>query len=97
MCRLLQIVLKTIEYYKTLKEKMAIIKFAILTMIGTVIRSIVLMGSELDAAASQNNTSITNDTSSNIQGHLIYEVHGKIVAQKLNCSGGFVRWSWKIY
>jgi hypothetical protein len=62
---------------------MAIIKFAILTMIGTVISSIVLMGSELDAAASQNLISIRNDTSSNIQGHLIYEVHGKIVAQKM--------------
>ena len=62
---------------------MAIIKFAILTMIGTVISSIVLMGSGLDAAASQNHTSIINDTSSNIQGHLIYEVHGKIVAQKM--------------
>ena len=53
-------------------KEMAIIKFAILTMIGTVISSIFLLGSELDAAASQN-TSITNDTSSNIQGHLIYE------------------------
>ena len=51
-------------------------------MFGTVISSIVLMGSELNAAASQNYTSITDDTSSNIQGHLIYEVHGKIVAQR---------------
>jgi len=50
---------------------MAIIKFAILTMIGTVISSIVLLGSEMDVAASQNRTSITNDTSSNIEGHLI--------------------------
>ncbi|HYA84944.1 MAG TPA: hypothetical protein VEH06_16085 [Candidatus Bathyarchaeia archaeon] len=64
-------------------KEMAIIKFAILTMIGTVISSIVLLGSELDVAASQNRTSITNDTSSNIEGHLIYEVHGKIVAQKM--------------
>jgi len=62
---------------------MAIIKFAILTRIGTVISSIVLMGSELDAAPSQNLTSIRNDTSSNIQRHLIYEVYGKIVAQKM--------------
>jgi len=46
---------------------MTIIKFAILTMIGTVISSIVLMGSELDAAALQNHTSITSGTSSNIQ------------------------------
>jgi hypothetical protein len=64
-------------------KEMAILKFAILTMIGTVVSSIVLLGSELDAAASQNRTSVTNDTSSNIQGHLIYEVHGKIVAQKM--------------
>jgi hypothetical protein len=64
-----------------LKEKMAIIKFAILAMIGTVVSSIVLLGSELDAAASQNR--IANDTSSNIEGHLIYEAHGKIVAQKM--------------
>jgi len=78
---------------------MAIIKFAILTIIGAVVSSIVLMASELDAATLQNHTGITNDTSSNIQGHLIYEVHGKIVAQddKLDCSGGFIRWCWKIY
>jgi len=62
---------------------MAILKFAILAMIGTVVSSVVLLGSELDAAASQNRTSVTNYTSSNIQGHLIYEVHGKIVAQKM--------------
>ena len=64
-------------------KEMAILKFAILAMIGTVVSSIVLMASELDAATLQNHTGITNDTSSNIQGHLIYEVHGKIVAQKI--------------
>lgn len=59
------------------------IKFAILAMIGTIMSSIALLGCESDAAASQNRTSITNDTSSNIEGRLIYEVHGKIVAQKM--------------
>ncbi len=66
-----------------LNEKMAKIEFVILVVIGTILSSIALLGYELDAAASQNNTSITNDTSSNIHGHLIYEVHGKIVAQKM--------------
>ena len=46
------------------------IKFAILAMIGTIVSSIALLGCESDAAASQNSTSITNDTSSNIEGHL---------------------------
>jgi hypothetical protein len=50
---------------------------------GTIVSSIALLGYELDAAASQNRTSITGDTSSNIEGHLIYDVHGKIVAQKM--------------
>ena len=62
---------------------MAKIKFDILAMIGTIVSSIALLGYGLDAAASQNRTSITNDTPSNIEGHLIYEVHGKIVAQKM--------------
>ena len=38
------------------------IKFAILAMIGTIVSSIALLGCESDAAASQNRTSITNDT-----------------------------------
>jgi hypothetical protein len=66
-----------------LNEKMAEIKFAILAIIGTIVSSAALLGYELDAAGSQNRTSITNNTSSSIEGHLIYEAHGKIVAQKM--------------
>jgi hypothetical protein len=62
---------------------MVIAKFVILAMIGTMVRSVGLFGYGADAAASQKSSSITNDIQTNITGHLIYEAHGKIVAQKM--------------
>ena len=50
--------------------------------IGTVASSIGLFGYGADAVASQNSTSIANDSQTNITGHLIYEAQGKIVVKR---------------
>jgi hypothetical protein len=61
---------------------MVIVKFIIFAMIGIIVSSVGLFGHGADAG-SQNSTNITNNIQTNITGHLIYEAHGKIVAQKM--------------